>query len=226
MKGKAVVLVSGGMDSTTLLTDVLTMVWDAHPLYIVYGSRQQPREVRAARQVIENLGARELEIVTLSDQVFRGSDSALMDSDAEVPSGEYRDWGPQPTEVPFRNGLFLSIAAARARVHGATAIFIANHADDVTDYAYPDCSKEFMDAMEEAIDIATMGKVRLIAPYVELTKAGIVEGSKSLNPPLHLSYSCYTGDRVHCGTCATCRDRRAAFEEAGVADPTVYKEVS
>ncbi len=131
--------------------------------------------------------------------------------------------GPSPTYVPFRNGTFLSLATAFALDVGADLLYAAMHADDGHNWAYPDCTPEFVGAMSNAIYVGTYHKVRLRAPFVYSTKAQIAMLGDMLGTPFNLTWSCYEGKAFHCGTCPTCVSRIEAFKIARVEDPTIYE---
>jgi 7-cyano-7-deazaguanine synthase len=211
------------MDSTACLNHVSKKHGPENvtALTIKYGSLHNHRERKAAMQVLSELGVQG-EVIKLPDDIFKGAGSALM-GEGDIPEGEYITSGPQDTIVPFRNGTFLLIATAIASRHGRAEVWLAAHADDAEEWAYPDCTPPFLEAMAEAIHIATIGEVRLIAPFQYMTKSQIVEQAYHEDAPLELSYSCYKGNRQHCGVCATCIDRHYAFNRAGFKDPTVYE---
>lgn len=217
-----VVLFSGGMDSTACLNHVVKKygIDETVALHISYGSVHNHKEKKAAEDVLRYLGVQGFGI-KLPINMFEGAGSTLM-GEGEIPDGEYREAGPQSTVVPFRNGVFISAAAAYASRFGDAQIWMAAHADDSENWAYPDCSPDFLESMSEAVSVASMGQLKLIAPYQWKTKAEIVKRAWEEMAPLHLSYSCYRGDAVHCGKCATCVDRYKAFTFAGFMDPTKY----
>lgn len=220
-----VVLFSGGMDSTACLNHVAKRYGHENVVAIIfkYSSVHNREERLAATRVLNHLGVRSTR-VTLPKSIFQGAGSTLM-GEGEIPDGKYRTDGPQSTVVPFRNGVFISAAAAYASRYGNASIWIAAHADDSENWAYPDCSPDFLEAMSEAISVASVGQLELIVPYQYFTKAAIIEGAWREEAPLHLSYSCYRGTVVHCGQCATCRDRHKAFYYAGFTDPTEYMQL-
>jgi len=219
-----VVLFSGGLDSTTLLHHVVERCGkdNVSALHIDYGSIQRGPEFEAALRIVKLLGCG-LFRFKLDPNIFADAGSTLM-GEGEVPNGEYRKNGPQSTVVPFRNGVFISVATAVASRFGDAEVWIAAHADDGQLWAYPDCRPEFMESMAEAVHEASLGKIQLVAPYQYMTKAAIVEMAARDGAPILMSYSCYRGELVHCGTCATCLDRHQAFRHAGFYDPTVYRE--
>ena len=220
-----VVLFSGGMDSTACLNHVIKKYGTEQTiaLHVKYGSMHGHEERRAAENILRHLDAQGYGI-KLPKNMFEGAGSTLMGEGA-IPNGKYREDGPQSTVVPFRNGVFISAAVAYASRHGIAQVWIAAHADDSENWAYPDCSPDFLEAMSEAISVASMGNICLIAPYQWATKSEIVGKAHDELAPLQLSYSCYRGGPVHCGSCATCVDRHKAFYGAGFVDPTTYVQL-
>ena len=130
--------------------------------------------------------------------------------------------GPSPTYVPFRNANLLSIATAIAQIQKCDIVYFGAHADDAHNYAYPDCTPEFIGAMANAINVGTYYTVRLKTPIMWMTKGEVVAMGSNYNIPFELTYSCYEGTEIHCGECPTCISRQVAFEEARVDDPTEY----
>ena len=218
-----IVLFSGGIDSTAALNHVARKYGTANTLAlnIQYGSLHNIVEKQHATKIIKHLGVKGKSI-KLPEEIFKGAGSALM-GESEMPDGEYRKEGPQDTVVPFRNGTMLSVAAAIAFRHLPAEVWMAAHSDDGENWAYPDCRPEFLEAMDEAFIVASMGDLRLVAPFQWKTKADIVEQAAKERAPLELSYSCYRGEAIHCGECATCIDRHDAFTLAGYSDPTEYR---
>lgn len=227
---KAVVLLSGGIDSTTCLAMAVQQHGPENVLALTlhYGQKHA-RELGSAAAVTAYYGVRH-KIKDLRG-VFGFSNSPLLaNSTQEIPEGSYADTntrevdGMSKTYVPFRNGLLLSYAAAVAYSEGARYIYYGAHADDATGNAYPDCSKTFYEAMGDAIYWGTGNKVFLEAPLIDKNKKQVVEIGLDLGAPYHLTWSCYKGQKRACGKCATCRDRIAAFELNGVKDPIAYAE--
>ncbi len=220
-----VVLLSGGLDSTTLLAYVKSSSAnpDIHALGFIYGQKHVA-ELTAARAVASFYNVK-LTILNLPSEPFVGGE--LTDPDKPVTQGasysEQRISRPVATVVPFRNGTFISIAAAYSQAHSLGMVYYGAHADDAARWAYPDCTPEFVQAMQKAVKIGTYQAVGLLAPFNTLTKAAIVTLGNKLNVPFELTWSCYVGGKEHCGTCATCISRQQAFADAGVSDPTVYE---
>lgn len=224
---KAMVLSSGGLDSTTCLglavkkygADCVTA------LSVAYGQKHQ-KELEASKAVADYYGVRHI-FLDLTP-IFQYSDSALLkNSDQEIPTGTYAhqlresNGAPVSTYVPFRNGLFLSSAASLALSLNCSVIYYGAHADDMAGNAYPDCSVDFFDAMNRAVYTGSGGLMRLEAPFIQVSKAEVVRTGLKLNVPYELTWSCYQGGEKPCGICATCQDRAAAFAANGVPDPAL-----
>lgn len=226
---KALVLFSGGLDSSTLLAMMVDRYGanNVYALSIFYGQKHD-RELEAARQVACYYGV-EQRFLDLAP-IFVESDSSLLASSSEaIPHETYaaqlasEDDTMASTYVPFRNGLFLSSAASIALSLDCSVMCYGAHADDWAECAYPDCSPAFVDAMACAIDQGTGGKLQLVAPFVRWSKARIVEEGLKRGVPYELTWSCYEGKDEPCGTCATCLDRQRAFELSGTIDPLLKK---
>ncbi len=222
---KALVLCSGGLDSTTLLARMVARYGREAvvALRISYGQRHS-RELAAAEAVASHYGV-PLHTLDLASAFAQSDCSLLAHGQDPIPHGTYAEQGaeeggaPVSTYVPFRNGLFLSAAASMALSLDCTVLCYGAHSDDVAGSAYPDCSLAFVEAMGRAIELGSGGALRLEAPFVALTKADIVaEGSRS-GVPFELTWSCYEGADEPCGACATCLDRQRAFAANGMEDP-------
>lgn len=222
---KALVLCSGGVDSTTLLAMALPRYGakNVYALSISYGQRHN-KEIESAKAVAVHYGV-EQRFLDLG-AIFADSDCSLLShSSQDIPEESYADQlaesdgKPVSTYVPFRNGLFLSAAASMALSLGCSAIYYGAHHDDWAGNAYPDCSREFVDAMNRAIEEGTGGELHLCAPFVEMSKADIVARGIELGVPYELTWSCYEGGDYPCGACGTCIDRNRAFEANGMRDP-------
>ena len=219
----AVVLVSGGLDSATVLAMAVRDGWSCHALTVDYGQRHRA-ELEAAQRVARALGAVEQRTVRVDLGVFGGS--ALTDPTIAVPTA------PSPgipvTYVPARNTVFLALALAHAEVTQSQAIFTGANAIDYS--GYPDCRPEFLEAFERLANLATKRAVEgapltIEAPIVRLTKAEIVRRGHELGVDYSLTVSCYEADSEGraCGRCDACRFRREGFAAAGIADPTRYR---
>ena len=221
----AVVLLSGGMDSATVLAIARSRGWRCHALSVDYGQRHRA-ELDAARRVASALGAVEHRVVPLDLRVFGGS--ALTDDSIAVPSAPSQ--GIPVTYVPARNTIFLALALAYAEVTGSEAIFTGANAVDYS--GYPDCRPEFVAAFERLARLATKAAVEgtpisIEAPIIAMGKADIVREGHRLGVDFSMTVSCYNADPGGraCGSCDACRLRRAGFDDAGIADPTRYRTV-
>lgn len=226
---KALVLFSGGLDSTVCLALAVKEYGadEVLALSIYYGQKHK-KEMEASRAVAEHYGVRR---VTLDlGEIFRGSSCTLLEGAAdEIPHEDYSEQvekaqgAPVNTYVPFRNGLFLSSAAAVALSNGCEVIYYGAHADDAAGSAYPDTSVEFNNAISEAVYIGSGRALRIAAPFIDKPKASVVAVGNELGVPFELTWSCYEGGDRACGVCGTCRDRLRAFAENRLVDPIEYE---
>lgn len=222
---RALVLCSGGVDSTTLLAMAVDKYGSENvvALSISYGQRHE-KELKAARDVARYYHV-EQRFLDLAAIFADSSCSLLAHSEKEIPKESYAEQLEETgtklvsTYVPFRNGLFLSSAASMALSLECSVLYYGAHHDDWAGNAYPDCSREFVVAMNSAIKEGTGGELHMEAPFVEWSKADIVKKGLELNVPYELTWSCYEGGDKPCGVCATCIDRRRAFELNGSVDP-------
>jgi len=217
---KALVLFSGGLDSTVLATQLKVDGAETRLLSIDYGQRHA-RELKRAEQIAQAL--------ELPQQVLRLPDlgpllggSSLTDEKVELPEGHYAEESMKATVVPNRNMILLALAGGHALSIGFDTIAYAAHAGDHT--IYPDCRPEFADAMETALGLADWEKLSLHRPFVHLSKTDLVKKGAELGAPLHLTWSCYAGREIHCGKCGTCVERKEAFALAKIPDPTEYED--
>lgn len=214
----SVIVYSGGLDSTTLLYEEQQRV--ALAVTFDYGSNHAAREIACARHHCALLGIEHLVIeLGFMGQYFQ---SSLLSGADAIPSGNYDEENMKSTVVPFRNGIMLSIACGLAESRGLKRVLIANHGGDHA--IYPDCRPEFIDAMDAAMRAGTYVNVEIAAPYTNLSKADLVRRGAKLGVDYGQTYSCYRGGEQHCGTCGTCTERREAFREAGIPDPTAYEK--
>jgi len=228
---KAVVLLSGGMDScvSTAMARERHGAGNLALLHAGYGQRTQRRERRAFEEIAEFYGVRERLVVQLDH--FRAiGGSALTDEKIAVPENELGAPAPHgsaipATYVPFRNAHFLSVAVSWAEVLGAGAIFIGAVAEDSS--GYPDCRPEYYRVFQELIRAGTRPETRIeiVTPVIQMKKSEIVRRGLELGAPLHLTWSCYQEEEVACGACDSCWLRLRAFGEAGTADPIPYRRV-
>lgn len=222
---KALVLFSGGVDSTTCLALAIDRYGKDNvvALSVSYGQKHT-KEVEAADKIAKRYG---VEFIKLDlSEMFRFSDCSLLQhSDKEVPHESYAEQlketngSPVSTYVPFRNGLFIASAASIALSKGCGVILYGAHADDAAGNAYPDCSEVFNNAMNTAVWEGSGHQVKVEAPFVGMNKAGVVKKGLELSVPYELTWSCYEGHDKPCGVCGTCIDRKKAFEANGVTDP-------
>lgn len=217
-----IVLLSGGMDSTTALAWAATQGDVVECVSVDYGQRHR-RELASAEQVAAHYGV-PLRVLDLSSFAAALGGNALTDASVDVPEGHYADESMRATVVPNRNATFLMAAAGVAAAVGADAVVTAVHAGDHP--VYPDCRPEFITAADEAARLGTGGAVRVLAPFVNDSKTDIARIGAELDAPLHLSWSCYNGRDRHCGRCGTCVERAEAFRDAGLTDPTEYEEIT
>ncbi len=217
MKDSLIVL-SGGMDSTTLLYDYADRI--ALAVTFNYGSNHNAREIECARYHCSRLG---IELVQV-DMPFVGRlfESSLLSGADNIPEGDYDEENMRSTVVPFRNGIMLAVAAGIAESRGLGTLMMANHSGDHA--IYPDCRPGFVDAMSRAVSEGTYEHIGIFAPYTNLTKTDIARRGAALGVDYSHTYSCYKGGEKHCGRCGTCTERRQSFAQAGIPDPTVYEE--
>ncbi len=217
-KKDSIIILSGGMDSVTLLYDQKERI--ALAITFDYGSNHNQREASYARQHCEVLGIEHL-LIPL-DFMARYFKSSLLEGAEAIPEGDYDDANMKSTVVPFRNGIMLSIACGIAESRGLTKVMIANHFGDHS--IYPDCRAEFIRPMSEAMRAGTYIGVEIMAPYTDISKTDIALIGKRLGIDYSQTYSCYKGGERHCGKCGTCMERKEALREAGIEDNTLYEE--
>ena len=220
MSKKAVCIISGGMDSALSAKIAQNEGYDIIALHFNYNQRTQQKELESYRKIIKDLNVINSYEIDLPFFSQIGA-SALTDTTIDVPTGGLED-GVPITYVPFRNGIFLSIAASIAEKHQATAIYIGVVQEDSS--GYPDCRDSYIKAMQQAINLGTKDetKITIQMPLVHLSKAQIVQKSIELNVPLQYTWSCYKNEDKACGVCDSCRLRLRGFEQAGCKDPIEY----
>ena len=218
---KAICILSGGMDSSLASYMAKNDGYEIIAVHFNYGQRTQDRELKAFRDICDDLKILEKYEIDIPFFTQIGA-SALTDKTIDVPTGGI-EAGVPITYVPFRNGIFLSITAAIAEKEGATAMYIGVVQEDSS--GYPDCTDQFIQDITKAINQGTKEetKIEIITPLVHLTKAQIVEEAIKLNVPLEHTWSCYKEEEVACGVCDSCRLRLNGFKIAGVKDPIPYK---
>lgn len=221
MNKKAICILSGGMDSTLASYLAKKDGYEIIAVHFNYGQRTQNRELRAFRDICNDLGILEKYEIDIPFFTQIGA-SALTDMSIDVPTGGI-EAGVPITYVPFRNGIFLSITSAIAEKEGATAMYIGVVQEDSS--GYPDCTDSFISDMTKAINQGTKDetKIEIITPLVHLSKAQIVQEAVKLNVPLEHTWSCYKEENEACGVCDSCRLRLNGFKIAGVTDPIMYK---
>ncbi len=222
---KALVLFSGGLDSSTCLALAVKKHGAENVIALsVYYGQKHDKEMRAAEKVAAHYGV-PLKTLDLA-AIFADSDCTLLKgSQGDIPKESYADQlketdgAPVSTYVPFRNGLFLASAASIALSNGCGVIYYGAHSDDAAGNAYPDCSEKFNSAMNEAIFTGSGEQLHIEAPFVSLNKSDVVRIGTELGVPYELTWSCYEGGDKPCGKCGTCIDRIKAFEANGLTDP-------
>lgn len=217
---KAVIILSGGLDSTVALHQAIIKYGAKKILAITfnYGSKHNKEETKMARKTCKKLKV-EHKVIKM-ESVFKNFKSDLLKSGGKIPKGHYEQSNMKKTVVPFRNGIMLSIACGLAESVGADKVIIGNHAGDHA--IYPDCRATFIDSMNEAMAYGTYNNVNIESPFCHLTKTQICELGENLGVDWTKTYSCYNGESEQCGECSTCFERREAFKKAEISDPTNY----
>ena len=212
----SLIIVSGGMDSITLLYDCKDSI--ALAVSFDYGSNHNAREIPFARLHCRRLGIRHVVIpLEFMHTYFK---SSLLEGADAIPEGHYADDNMKSTVVPFRNGIMLAIAVGMAESNGLKRVLIANHGGDHA--IYPDCRPDFIAAIDSAAKAGTYVNVSVVAPYTNISKTDIAKRGKALGIDYAETWSCYKGGDTHCGKCGTCVERKEAQHEAGIDDNTVY----
>ena len=207
MKKDSIMVLSGGMDSTTMLHDYAERI--ALAVTFDYGSNHNAREIDCARYNCALLGIELVEVKM--DFIGRLFNSSLLSGADAIPEGDYADANMRSTVVPFRNGIMLAAAAGLAESRGLHTVMLANHSGDHS--IYPDCRPGFVDAMSRAISEGTYDHISIFAPYTGMTKTEIAARGAQLGIDYAHTYSCYKGGERHCGRCGTCRERREALRD-------------
>lgn len=227
MKEKAMVLFSGGVDSTSCLGLAIERYGKecVVPLSIMYGQKHK-KELEAARKILDYYELKGMELDLTPLFAYSGS-SLLSHSTQDIPEESYaaqlqkQNGAPVSTYVPFRNGVFLASAASLALSVGCSCIYYGAHQDDAAGSAYPDCSESFFAGMNSAVYEGSGKALRLEAPFIHCNKAQVVKEGLRLGVPYELTWSCYEGKERPCGRCGTCIDRQKAFEANHAADPLI-----
>lgn len=222
MKKRAIVLLSGGMDSLTCLAIAKQENDEVATLHLNYGQRTQKRELQAYNEISDFYGVEKRLVVDITHLTKIGG-SSLTDYSIDVEKSDLESTEIPQTYVPFRNANILTIATSWAEVLAFNGLYIGAVAEDSA--GYPDCRPEFYRAFEKVIETGTKPEtvIKIYTPLIELNKEEIVKKAVSLNAPLHLSWSCYSSNEKSCGVCDSCVRRLRGFEHAGVKDPIVYE---
>lgn len=215
-QAKGLIVLSGGMDSVTLLHDFKESI--ALAVSFNYGSNHNDKEIHFAQLHCKQLNIPH--IVLNMVEVFKHFESSLLQGSDAIPDGHYAEENMKSTVVPFRNGIMLSIAAGLAETKGLTELYIANHFGDHA--IYPDCRNSFVNAMSQAISEGTYEGIKVNAPYTSISKSAIARIGKKLNIDYSQTWSCYKGLDKQCGTCGTCVERIEAMRDAEIIDTTDY----
>lgn len=219
---RALVLFSGGVDSTTCLAMIVQKYGKENVVALsIYYGQKHAKELEVSKNIAKYY---QVEHISLDlAKIFEYSNCCLLEHSNEgIPKGDYygqlkeRNGNPVLTYVPFRNGLFLACASSIALSKGCDVIYYGAHRDDAAGNAYPDCSSAFYTAMKEAIYEGSGKKLHMEAPFISLTKANVVKKGLELKVPFHMTWSCYEGGEKPCGVCGTCIDRAKAFEINGI----------
>ncbi len=218
---KVVVLCSGGMDSVTALHWARAHHAVVAAVSFDYGAKHNHREIPLAAEHAAGAGVPH-RIIPL-DFIGKYFASDLLQSGGAIPEGHYAAENMRRTVVPFRNGIMLAAAGGLAESVGAAGLVIAAHQGDHT--IYPDCREDFMRAMGDALRLGTYAGIELLRPFIAMNKGQIVAEGTRLGVDYARTWSCYKGGTVHCGKCGTCVERHEAFQQAGLADPTVYAAI-
>lgn len=206
----SIIVLSGGMDSVTLLHDRKNQI--ALAVTFDYGSNHNAREIECARRQCELLDIPHIVIpLAFMGQYFK---SSLLSGADEIPEGNYDDDNMKSTVVPFRNGIMLAVACGLAESNDLKHVLIANHGGDHA--IYPDCRPGFINAMDQAMKEGTYVGIDIVAPYTSISKSEIAKIGARLGVDYSLTYSCYKGGEHHCGRCGTCMERAEALHDAGL----------
>jgi 7-cyano-7-deazaguanine synthase len=221
--GRAVILVSGGMDSATAVYEAMERGYEPYFLHTSYGQETENKERECAEALAEEVDAADyLHVET--EHLARIGASSLTDEEMEVTDADLESDEIPTSYVPFRNANLLSMAVSYAEANDCSAVFIGAHSEDFA--GYPDCRPEFFDAFQQVIDVGTKPDtvIELVAPFVEWSKTDIAERGLELGVPYELTWSCYRDEAPACGTCDSCAFRLQAFRNAGTQDPIEYAE--
>jgi 7-cyano-7-deazaguanine synthase len=220
---KAVIICSGGLDSTTLLYDIANTFWEVYPINFSYGQKHN-KETEYLKYHISRLGLQDrikyIELTALASV----AKSSLLNPELDIPNisdpTQRTHEVIKQTVVPFRNAVFLSVAVSYAISINANSIFYGAHASDYANY--PDTRPEFVNAFNKAVWEGTQIDIEIQAPYIFKKKKDVLKRALKLKVPVHKTWSCYRGLEIHCGNCPSCIERKQAFSELKVNDPTIY----
>lgn len=218
IKEKAVVILSGGLDSTTLLYDVKNQGYDVYALSFNYNQKHK-KELQFAKMTCKKMKISH-KIIDL--KVLNDIAPSALTRNIEMPEGNYMDENMKITVVPNRNMVMISLAASYSIGIGCKKIFYGAHSGDHT--IYPDCRPEFIKAMKDALKICDWNEVKLLAPYEQYSKMEIVDRGTILGVDYSLTWTCYNGGKLACGKCGSCMERLEAFERNSIKDPLKYKK--
>lgn len=217
MNKDSLIIVSGGMDSITMLHEYKEQI--ALAVSFDYGSNHNNREIPFAEEYCKQLGIEHIIIpLAFIHDYFK---SSLLEGADAIPEGHYAAENMKSTVVPFRNGIMLSIAIGIAESRKLKHVMIANHAGDHT--IYPDCRPNFIEAISKAATDGTFAQIDIVAPYTNITKTDVARHGKELGIDYTRTWSCYKGGEKHCGKCGTCVERKEALRDAGIEDLTEYE---
>ena len=214
---KTIVIVSGGMDSITVLYDAVDRGYDVEALSFNYGSNHNNKELPLAKWHCEKLNIKHTIIDLPLSKYFN---SSLLEGADKIPEGHYEDENMKSTVIPFRNGIMLSFAIGYAENIGAKYVMLGSHKGDHA--VYPDCRKTFTKSISLAGQLGTYNEVQVISPFNDLMKWDIVKRGIELDVDYSKTWSCYKGNDIPCGKCGTCVERLEAFEKANTKDPLKY----
>ncbi|MHC3438779.1 7-cyano-7-deazaguanine synthase QueC [Natrialbaceae archaeon A-gly3] len=220
---RAVVLLSGGMDSATAAYEAADRGYEIYALHTSYGQRTEDRELECARQIAKEVDARDFLRIETGHLTAIGA-SSLTDDDLEVEDADMESEEIPDTYVPFRNANLLAMAVSYAEANDCEAVFIGAHSEDFS--GYPDCRPEFFEAFEQVVDVGTRPETEMSieAPFVDASKTDIARRGVDLEVPFEHTWSCYRENAPACGTCDACAFRLQAFQRIGVRDPLEYAE--
>ncbi|MFC4437056.1 MULTISPECIES: 7-cyano-7-deazaguanine synthase QueC [Natrialbaceae] len=220
---RAVVLLSGGMDSATAAYEALERGYEIYALHTSYGQRTEDRELECARRLADEIDAADFLRIETGHLSAIGA-SSLTDDELDVEDADMESEEIPSSYVPFRNANLLAMATSYAEANDCEAVFIGAHSEDFS--GYPDCRPEFFDAFETVVDVGTKPdtEIGIEAPFVERSKTDIAERGVDLEVPYEHTWSCYRENEPACGTCDACAFRLQAFQRIGVRDPIAYEE--